>query len=104
MRPSESLRPTPAWQAPPATSCSRPWPSRGALVWGVSRLPRRVRPVVAGALAVVLVTGVALQLSYPPLVDRHPAEQAATLRAAAPGTPVDLLINPAGWHMVLVRR
>ncbi|HEX3605761.1 MAG TPA: hypothetical protein VH134_07540 [Candidatus Dormibacteraeota bacterium] len=76
----------------------------GALVWAVSRLPRRARPVVGGTLAVVLVTGVALQLPYPPLVDRHPAQQAATLRSAAPGTPVDLLINPAGWHMVLVRR
>jgi hypothetical protein len=74
-----------------------------AVVWAVSRLPAPTRRVVAAALAATLVTGVALQLQYPPLIDRHPATQAATLRAAPSGAPIDLLLNPAGWHMVLIR-
>jgi hypothetical protein len=59
---------------------------------------------VAALLAAVFLCGVALQLRYPPFVDQHPAAQAAALRAAPRGTPVDLPLNPAGWHMVLWRR
>ena len=74
-----------------------------AVIWAVSRLAPQARAVVGGVLAAGLLTGVVLQLQYPAFIDRHPAAQAATLRAAPVGAPVDLLLNPAGWHMVLIR-
>jgi hypothetical protein len=81
-------------------------PTVGVLVlvlWGLSRLPRLPRAAAGTLLAVLLLAGTAAHPQYPALPDLHPAASAADLAAAAPGTVVEIPLNPAGWSMSLRR-
>ncbi|MGH3609828.1 MAG: hypothetical protein ACRDRD_17330 [Pseudonocardiaceae bacterium] len=75
------------------------------VIWSISRLRAPVLRWGAGvATGVVFLSGVAISPQYPPLPDLHPARYDAQLRAATPGTVVDVPLNPGGtWAMDLRR-
>lgn len=75
-----------------------------AVVWSLSRLPRRCGIVLAVALTAVFGTGAAQQWTYPPYVDYHPDREAQLLDAAPRGQTLTLPVNPPGWTMTLERR
>jgi hypothetical protein len=73
------------------------------LLWLCSRAPRLPAALLVAALTVAVVQGDVRSWRYPAYADLRPADQAAVLEAAAPGTLVTIPINPPGWVMQLRR-
>jgi hypothetical protein len=59
---------------------------------------------VAGVLLLFLPCGIRRDWHYPPFVDFHFREYAARFDRAAPGTRMDIPINPEYWSMELTKR
>jgi hypothetical protein len=77
------------------------------VIWALSRV--RVPALKWGAgllLGALFVSGLVASPQYTPFADDHPALYDAQLRAALPGTVIDIPLNPPGstWSMELTRR
>lgn len=75
------------------------------LLWAISELPRRWLRASGWALAgAAFVSGLIVAWQYPAFADYHWPQEARAITTAAPGTPLQLPINPSGWSVIVTAK
>jgi hypothetical protein len=76
------------------------------LLWAISQLPRRWLRASGWALVgAAFVSGLIVAWQYAPFIDYHWPQEARTISTAAPGTHLQLRINPGGgWEVNVIAK